>query len=45
MAALTKMAMAASKVRIGSLREAKMVPLVTLNWWSQPLHFQMRRAA
>jgi len=25
---------------IGSLRLAKLVPLVALNWWPQPLHFQ-----
>jgi hypothetical protein len=27
------------------LREAKIVPLVTLNWWPQPLHLNLRRMA
>ena len=43
--AFTNTAMLASRSQIGSLRLAKMVPDVTLNWCWQSLHFQMRRAA
>jgi hypothetical protein len=37
------MAMAASRSRIGSLRLAKIVPDVTLNWARHPAHFHSLR--
>ena len=44
-APFTKIAIAASKSVNDSLREAKIVPLVTLNWWWQPTHLNLRRVA
>lgn len=42
-APLTKMTIAASRSVNDSLRLAKMVPLVTLNWWLQATHLKRRR--